>query len=221
MTKIFFLEASFIRQDPSLGAAVLRVASGGSFGDLAEPSDHPTIVTADGYVWWQLSDRGWTAESNFINLYSPDQAKMNKLTACVLFILRWEGGYVNDPRDLGGETKYGISKRSYPSLNIKYLTFKDARDIYERDYWIRSGASEMKWPICLAHLNFAVNAGVSASSSIYLKSDGSLDSLLIRQEEYYRSLRQFEIYGNGWLNRLHNLKDYVQEITLYGLHPSD
>ena len=29
-----------------------------------------------------------------------------------------EGGYVNDPHDPGGETKYGISKRSYPTLDI-------------------------------------------------------------------------------------------------------
>jgi len=29
----------------------------------------------------------------------------------------FEGGYANDPRDPGGETKYGISKRAYPALD--------------------------------------------------------------------------------------------------------
>jgi len=33
----------------------------------------------------------------------------------VEMVLAHEGGYVNDPNDPGGETKYGISKRSYPS----------------------------------------------------------------------------------------------------------
>ena len=33
--------------------------------------------------------------------------------------LAWEGGYVNDPKDPGGETKYGISKRAHPDVDIK------------------------------------------------------------------------------------------------------
>jgi lysozyme family protein len=45
------------------------------------------------------------------------------------------GGYTNDPDDPGGETKWGISKRSYPSLNIKALTFNDAIAIYYKDFY--------------------------------------------------------------------------------------
>ena len=33
-------------------------------------------------------------------------------------VLEHEGGYVNDKDDLGGETKYGITKRFYPQRNI-------------------------------------------------------------------------------------------------------
>ena len=36
-------------------------------------------------------------------------------------VLEHEGGYVNDPDDAGGETKYGIAKRWYPSVDIKNL----------------------------------------------------------------------------------------------------
>lgn len=50
--------------------------------------------------------------------------------------LVFEGGYVNDSDDLGGETKYGISKRSFPRLNIKRLTVADATQIYWRYYWL-------------------------------------------------------------------------------------
>ena len=47
-----------------------------------------------------------------------------KLTFDTAFdrLIGHEGGYVNNPADPGGETKYGISKRSYPSLNIANLT---------------------------------------------------------------------------------------------------
>lgn len=48
-------------------------------------------------------------------------------------ILR-EGGYVDDPADRGGETKFGLSKRQYPVLDIKALTKEHAKKIYERDY---------------------------------------------------------------------------------------
>jgi lysozyme family protein len=46
-----------------------------------------------------------------------------------------EAGYVNDPDDPGGETKFGISKNQYPTLDIKNLTFDDALAIYKKDFW--------------------------------------------------------------------------------------
>lgn len=50
-------------------------------------------------------------------------------------LIREEGGYVNDPVDRGGETKYGISKKSYPQLNIKELTLDMAKNIYKKDFY--------------------------------------------------------------------------------------
>lgn len=48
-----------------------------------------------------------------------------------------EGGYSNHPSDRGGETKYGISRRAYPDLDIAGLTLEEAKQIYFRDYWLR------------------------------------------------------------------------------------
>ena len=50
-------------------------------------------------------------------------------------LMAHEGGYANDPRDPGGETKYGISKRAYPAVDIRNLTLEAAKAIYKRDYW--------------------------------------------------------------------------------------
>lgn len=49
--------------------------------------------------------------------------------------LRLEGGYVYDPSDYGGETKYGISKGTYPELNIKDITLEQAKILYKKDFW--------------------------------------------------------------------------------------
>lgn len=60
-----------------------------------------------------------------------------KFEKVVKFVIQNEGGYVNDSTDPGGGTNMGISKRSYPKLNIKKLTLEDAKKIYYCDYWIK------------------------------------------------------------------------------------
>lgn len=46
-----------------------------------------------------------------------------------------EGGYANVVGDPGGPTKYGITKMTYPDLDIAGLTEAEAANIYKRDYW--------------------------------------------------------------------------------------
>ena len=75
-------------------------------------------------------------------------------------VLEHEGGYVNDPRDPGGETKYGISKRSYPDLDIASLTREDAIAIYHRDWWRRYGYDRLQDDaVATKLLDMAVNMG--------------------------------------------------------------
>ena len=65
----------------------------------------------------------------------------------VRHVLEAEGGYVNDPDDPGGKTKYGISQRSYPDLDIAALTEADAIAIYRRDYWNAGRCDELPIPV--------------------------------------------------------------------------
>lgn len=64
---------------------------------------------------------------------------MADFNLAIPIVLANEGGYVNDPLDPGGETKYGISKRSYPNVNIASLTVAQAEAIYLRDFWLFGG----------------------------------------------------------------------------------
>tara|TARA_B100000902_G_C26971069_1_gene745387 strand:- start:151 stop:630 length:480 start_codon:yes stop_codon:yes gene_type:complete len=74
-------------------------------------------------------------------------------------VLEHEGGYVNDPDDMGGETKYGIAKRWYPAVDIKNLTKEHAKQIYHKDYWKKGKCDKV--PSQLRHIYFdmCVNFG--------------------------------------------------------------
>lgn len=51
------------------------------------------------------------------------------------FVVKNEGGYADDDDDKGGETFMGISKATYPSLDIKKLTIDQVKEIYKKDFW--------------------------------------------------------------------------------------
>tara|TARA_B100000131_G_scaffold259975_1_gene255697 strand:+ start:127 stop:600 length:474 start_codon:yes stop_codon:yes gene_type:complete len=74
-------------------------------------------------------------------------------------VLEHEGGYVNDPKDLGGETKYGITKRFYPNLDIKNLTKEEAKEIYKRDYWDKNRIDEIPNQLKYIFFDMCVNMG--------------------------------------------------------------
>ena len=67
-------------------------------------------------------------------------------------VLKHEGGYVNDPVDPGGETNFGIAKRSHPDVDIKNLTEEGAKEIYYQDYWMKNRVPQV--PDELKHIYF-------------------------------------------------------------------
>ena len=74
--------------------------------------------------------------------------------------LKWEGGYVDDPQDPGGETRYGISKRSYPALDIERLTLLQARAIYREDFWEKPGFEKVEnFELACKLFDLGVNMG--------------------------------------------------------------
>ena len=91
-----------------------------------------------------------------------------------------EGGYVNDPDDPGGETRYGISKRSYPDRDIYNLTVPEAKEIYHRDYWERvKGDQIVGSELAFQVFDMAVNAGVfTASKLLQAIIDAKIDGII-------------------------------------------
>jgi lysozyme family protein len=92
-------------------------------------------------------------------------------------VIKEEGGYVNDPQDPGGETKYGISKRSYPDVDIAGLTLKAAAVIYKRDFYAAIRGDDLPSDMVAQEvMEQAVNMGVKTAVSflqIVARSMGS------------------------------------------------
>jgi lysozyme family protein len=89
---------------------------------------------------------------------------MTSFDAAVKLILRLEGGYANDPHDPGGETNFGISKRSYPTLDIKALTEQNAVAIYKSDFWDAYACDRLPAPVALAFFDACINQGPHAAT---------------------------------------------------------
>lgn len=95
-----------------------------------------------------------------------------------------EGGYVNDARDPGGETNWGVSKRSYPAVDIKALTLDGAKAIYRRDFWDKCRADELPPALRFDLFDGAVNSGVGQSvkwlqQAVGATPDGALGPLTL------------------------------------------
>lgn len=98
----------------------------------------------------------------------------------VELVLRHEGGYVNDPDDRGGQTKYGISARAYPKLDIKALTRDQAVEIYRADYWERHGFHRLEHPVLAAKVfDVAVTVGPGRAVRWLQKAAGAPQDGLI------------------------------------------
>lgn len=140
------------------------------------------------------------------------------------FTLRWEGGYVNDPHDPGGETKFGISKRAYPKVDIKNLTEEKAKEIYKKDYWDKVKGDDLPIGVDTMVFDAAVNSGVGASAKwlqacLGVTVDGDIGpktlaavaktnhkdlilSLGDHRISFLRRLKTWSRFGAGWTNRV-------------------
>lgn len=90
-------------------------------------------------------------------------------------VLGHEGGYVNDENDPGGETNWGISKRSYPDVNIKELSRNDAIAIYYRDFWVPIKGDSLSDGVSYQLLDSAVNSGIKQSIRFLQRAIGVAD----------------------------------------------
>ena len=150
---------------------------------------------------------------------------MNFDTA-VQIILDLEGRdkLTNHPSDPGGLTKFGISKRAHPDVDVENLTEQAAIQIYRRQYWDAVRCEEFPAIIRLALFDSAVNQGAKQATwclqtALGVKVDGDigpktlaaaasangkklLERFLSQRANHYMSLDHFQKWGAIWMRRL-------------------
>jgi lysozyme family protein len=145
-------------------------------------------------------------------------------------ILDNEGGYVNDPHDWGGETKYGIAKRYFPDEDIKNLTLDRAKELYKQHYYKPLNLHFIRDDELALHIfDMAVNAGRIRAvrllqQLLYIDDDGVIGPVTggavasaqdyvnltsaykAKRVEYYYRIAQYRSnmkFLKGWVNRVY------------------
>lgn len=150
-----------------------------------------------------------------------------KFERAVAIILEREGGYVNDPKDPGGETYKGITRRDHPDLwqNGRPTDQQIAQRYYDR-YWQPVRGDDLPWPLCLYVFDAAVNQGVGPAIRMLQRALDTVQDELIGvatlrlaaqsrpwhwarflafRAMRYTGTRNFDRFGEGWFIRLFEL----------------
>ena len=153
---------------------------------------------------------------------------LTKFDDIIEVVLEHEGGYVNDPDDPGGETNFGIAKRSHPDVDIANLTKDGAKEIYKEHYWDRNKVEDLSEELRHIYFDMCVNQGKGRAVKIMqraanakgagLKVDGvmgpmtiaamdgvELDRVRAYRVKYYADLvtrkPDLEKFYFGWFRR--------------------
>ena len=159
---------------------------------------------------------------------------------CLETILHHEGGYVNHPKDPGGETNLGVTKKVYQehggTKDMKDLLVEDVAPIYKKGYWDKMKCDDIPSGLDLCLFDFGVNAGPGRAAKFlqqmigttvdggigpntlakleeYIRENGEHEAVNKYQEmrqKYYENLSNFATFGRGWTRR-------VQETTKLAL----
>jgi len=119
----------------------------------------------------------------------------------IKFALMWEGEYSNDPDDPGGETKWGVSKRAYPHLDIKNLTKDECIAIHKHDRWDAMDCDLLSDKLDIVVFDTALNMGIGRATTILDKTSNWRDYLMYRIERYKDLGKSKPMFLRGWLNR--------------------
>jgi len=162
---------------------------------------------------------------------------------CFAMVLKHEGGFVNHPKDPGGMTNLGVTKKNWESylgrevteVEMRALTPNDVKPFYKKNYWDKIKADDLPSGVDYAAYDLAVNsgtgraakylqqiAGVTADGVIGPKSleaiqkcdaEDTVDEICNMRMDFLKNLNTFDTFGKGWTIRVNDVKAKATEMA--------
>jgi lysozyme family protein len=144
-------------------------------------------------------------------------------SACLAKVLKYEGGYVNNPKDPGGETNYGITiatarANGYTGA-MRAMPLDVAKSIYKKKYWDVVGGDDLPAGLDLCVFDYAVNSGPSrAKNALAAIGDGTLADRIHRycgaRMAFLHGLKTWGTFGKGWTSRVGDVEATAKKMAV-------
>jgi len=148
-------------------------------------------------------------------------------------------GYVNDPDDAGGETKYGVARNANPDLDITNLVWEDAKAVYYKRYWLAGSCDKLPSRVAVLHFDGCVNHGIARANKFLQRSVGADDDGVIgnitlgliqdaleidlchnicdQREKFYNEIvankPSQRKYLGGWMRRISEMREFTTDLN--------
>ena len=154
-------------------------------------------------------------------------------------VLKYEGGYVDHPKDPGGPTNKGVTQAVYdawqksqnlPTQSVRNISDATVAAIYKQQYWDRIRGDDLPAGVDFAVFDYAVNSGVSRAAKtlqavVGVTQDGVIGPATIQATKTYvamtvtnkrlafmQSLSIWSTFGKGWSARIADVKAQIKAL---------
>ena len=161
---------------------------------------------------------------------------------CLKMLLHHEGGFVNHPKDPGGMTNLGVTKKVYDAwigresteAEMRALTPADVGPIYKKKYWDKVRGDDLPAGVDWAAFDWAVNSGAGRPAKAIQRivgatQDGAIGPKTLQavmdvepekivegvydiRQKFYESLKTFDTFGRGWTRRNQETLDQAKKL---------
>jgi len=139
---------------------------------------------------------------------------------CLAHVLKHEGGYVDHPKDPGGATNLGATKKVWEEWvghevtkdDIRALTVADVAPLYKKKYWDKCRCDDLPHGVDFAVFDLAINSGTGRASKFLqtacLAAVAKMNprelatKICERRLEFLQALPTWGTFGKGWGRRV-------------------